>query len=114
VFIGEVALPLQRPSVATTTIAAGAEVLRWDVDDDMQKTSPETRDKLAIDAMLSYDLRAKSAMSGSRCGHKWPVAQHAEVCRHPDQQHAHCQCRQSLPSAVFPARQSRKAASRFN
>jgi len=59
VFVGEVAYLLQRPSVATTTIAAGAEVLRWDVDDMRQNIARNPRFKLAIDAMLSYDLARK-------------------------------------------------------
>ncbi|AGI67303.1 hypothetical protein OAN307_c16300 [Octadecabacter antarcticus 307] len=59
VFVGEVAYLLQRPSVATTTIAAGAEVLRWDVEDMRQKIARNPRFKLAIDAMLSYDLARK-------------------------------------------------------
>ena len=59
VFVGEVAYLLQRPSVATTTIAAGAEVLRWDVADMRQNIARNPRFKLAIDAMLSYDLARK-------------------------------------------------------
>jgi hypothetical protein len=45
--------------VATTTISAGAEVLRWDVDDMRQNIARNPRFKLAIDAMLSYDLARK-------------------------------------------------------
>jgi CRP-like cAMP-binding protein len=59
VFIGEVAYLLQRPGVATTTISAGAEVLRWDVDDMRQNIARNPRFKLAIDAMLSYDPARK-------------------------------------------------------
>jgi hypothetical protein len=59
VFVGEVAYLLQRSSVATTTISAGAEVLRWDVDDMRQNIARNPRFKLAIDAMLSHDLARK-------------------------------------------------------
>lgn len=58
-FVGEVAYLLQRPSVATTTIYAGAEVLRWDLNDLRQNITRNPRFKLAMDAMLSYDLAQK-------------------------------------------------------
>ncbi len=58
-FVGEVAYLLQRPSVATTTIHAGAEVLRWDLNDLRQNITRNPRFKLAMDAMLSYDLAQK-------------------------------------------------------
>ncbi len=58
-FVGEVAYLLQRPSAATTTIFAGAEVLRWDVSDMRQHIARNPRFKLAIDAVLSYDLARK-------------------------------------------------------
>jgi hypothetical protein len=46
--------------------------LRWDVDDDMQRTSPKPAFKLAIDAMLSYDLARKVGDVRQQMNHKWP------------------------------------------
>ena len=59
VFIGEVAYLLQRASVADTTILAGCEVLRWDLDGLRQGAIRNPRLHLAIDAMLSRDLAQK-------------------------------------------------------
>ena len=69
VFIGEVAYLLDQPSAATSTVAAGSEVLRWNLDD-MRKTSARNpRFKLALDAMLSRDLANKVAHAVAHPAH---------------------------------------------
>lgn len=60
-FVGEVAYLMDRTSVASTTLSAGSEIVRWDLET-MRKTAQRNpRFKLAIDAMLSRDLAAKVA-----------------------------------------------------
>ncbi|SLN20806.1 Crp/Fnr family transcriptional regulator [Pseudooctadecabacter jejudonensis] len=60
-FVGEVAYLLGRPSVASTHLRAGAEVIRWDLGHLAQTARRNPRFKLAIDAMLSRDLASKVA-----------------------------------------------------
>lgn len=61
VFIGEVAYLLDQPSAATCTVAAGSEVVLWDLEVMRQTTIHNPRFKLALDAMLSRDLANKVA-----------------------------------------------------
>ncbi|MEL6960436.1 MAG: cyclic nucleotide-binding domain-containing protein [Pseudomonadota bacterium] len=58
-FVGEVAYLLDRPSVASTRIKAGSELLRWDLATVRRLAQRNPRFKLAIDAMLSRDLASK-------------------------------------------------------
>ena len=62
-FVGEVAMMLQRPSVATTTLPAGIEVLEWKTDDLMQLSAKYPRFKLAMEAVISRDLARKVALA---------------------------------------------------
>lgn len=60
-FIGEVAYLLNRPSAATTTLHAGAEIIRWELSTLRARSARDPRLKLAIDAMLGHDLAQKVA-----------------------------------------------------
>jgi len=63
IFVGEVAYLLDRPSVATTKLMSGSEVIRWDLEH-LRRTAPRNpRFKLALDAMLSNDLAAKVSVA---------------------------------------------------
>ncbi|MCF2870151.1 cyclic nucleotide-binding domain-containing protein [Octadecabacter sp. G9-8] len=59
VFIGEVAYLLDRPSAATSTVLAGAEIVRWDLNDMRRTSARNPRFKLAMDAILGHDLAQK-------------------------------------------------------
>lgn len=59
VFVGEVAFLAHQPSAATTRLAAGAEVLEWDVDMLRNRAARKSRFKLALEAMISRDLALK-------------------------------------------------------
>lgn len=63
VFVGEVAYLLNRNSVATTTVHAGAEVVRWDIATVRRAAQRNPRFKLAVDAMLGLDLAQKVALA---------------------------------------------------
>lgn len=78
-FVGEVAYLLDRPSVATTHLSKGSEILRWDLDLLRQKARRNPRLKLAIDAMLSRDLAGKVAEAVAQ--HSAPFAQAATPAR---------------------------------
>ncbi|MEL7166415.1 MAG: cyclic nucleotide-binding domain-containing protein [Pseudomonadota bacterium] len=59
VFVGEVAYMTHQPSAATTHLAAGAEILEWDVGELRIRSARKARFKLALEAMISSDLARK-------------------------------------------------------
>ena len=62
-FVGEVAYLLDRPSVATTILPAGLEVVRWDASVLARNARTKPRFKLALDAVISRDLANKVALA---------------------------------------------------
>lgn len=62
-FVGEVAYLSGNPSVATTVLPAGIEVIEWRLDDLAQQSRRKPRFKLALDAVISHDLARKVALA---------------------------------------------------
>ncbi|MDU8943110.1 cyclic nucleotide-binding domain-containing protein [Ovoidimarina sediminis] len=65
IFLGEIGCLTGVPASATTWIAAGSEILEWDVAQVRRKSERSVRFKLALEAMISHDLAAKVARAGS-------------------------------------------------
>lgn len=65
VFVGETAYLLDRPVAATTVLAPGGEVIRWDVAGLRARAARKPRLALAVDAMISRDLAAKVTLAVS-------------------------------------------------
>lgn len=64
IFIGEVGYLTGDGASATTTLAAGSEILEWDVARLRRKAKRNVRFNLALDALISKDLAAKVALAG--------------------------------------------------
>lgn len=64
-FIGEVSYLRDTPSAATTTLAAGNEVVIWSRADLARHTRAAPRLKLALDALISRDLANKVSLAVS-------------------------------------------------
>lgn len=64
-FIGEVAYLRDAPSAATTTLAAGTEIVVWSRDALNRHTRTSPRLKLALDALISRDLANKVSLAVS-------------------------------------------------
>lgn len=63
VFVGEVAFLTGSPASATTTLAAGSEVLEWTNSNLTAASERSVRFKLALESVLSLDLARKVAHS---------------------------------------------------
>lgn len=63
VFVGEVAYLTSGRAAATTTLAAGSEVLEWTTADLTASSQRSVRFKLALEAVLSLDLAQKVSHS---------------------------------------------------
>ncbi len=64
-FIGEVAYLRNTPSVATTTLPAGVEIVVWSREALRRNTRAAPRLKLALDALISRDLANKVSLAVS-------------------------------------------------
>ena len=76
VFVGEVAYLSNQPSAATTTLAAGSEVLAWDFDVLRRRAARKSRFKLALEAMISRDLAIKVAFAVAPRQGDWSADAH--------------------------------------
>ena len=72
VLVGEVAFLRKSPSAATTRIAAGSEVLEWDVPQLEARSVKSSRFQLALQAMISGDLVDKVALTVAPQGYTAP------------------------------------------
>lgn len=71
VFVGEVAYLTGGTASATTTLAAGSEVLEWTAEDLARASGRSARFKLALESVLSLDLAQKVAHSVAPNSSEW-------------------------------------------
>lgn len=71
IFIGEVAFLTGRVASATSWVAAGAEVLEWEVAVLQKRAARKPRFRLALEAMISKDLAAKVAHAVAPHSKEW-------------------------------------------
>ncbi len=74
IFIGEVAFLTGRTASATSWVAAGAEVVEWNVADLRKRSVRKPRFKLALEAMISKDLAAKVSHAVAPHSKEWRPA----------------------------------------
>jgi len=70
IFVGEVAFMTNNPASATTRLAKGSEILRWNINDLRRKSEKSDRFRLALDALISSDLARKVATAVAPKGYK--------------------------------------------
>ncbi|MEL7091047.1 MAG: cyclic nucleotide-binding domain-containing protein [Pseudomonadota bacterium] len=75
VFVGEVAYMTHQPSAATTHLAAGAEILEWDVAELRIRSARKARFKLALEAMISSDLARKVSFAVAPQSGPWRASE---------------------------------------
>ena len=71
IFIGEVAFLTSRMASATSWVAAGAEIVEWNVADLRRHSARKPRFKLALEAMISKDLAAKVTYAVAPHSKEW-------------------------------------------
>jgi len=72
IFVGEVAYMTNNPASATTRLAKGSEVLRWNINELRKNSEKNDRFRLALDALISSDLARKVATAVAPKGYKAP------------------------------------------
>jgi CRP-like cAMP-binding protein len=65
IFVGEIGYLTSNAASATTKLAAGSDVLEWDVDTLRRKAKRSPRFNLALDAAISKDLATKVSRAGA-------------------------------------------------
>lgn len=73
IFVGEIGYLTGNAASATTTLAAGGDVLEWDVAALRRKAKRSPRFNLALDAAISKDLATKVSRAGAPIANVGPV-----------------------------------------
>ncbi|MEM7241922.1 MAG: cyclic nucleotide-binding domain-containing protein [Pseudomonadota bacterium] len=73
IFVGEVAYMTGQTASATTELAKGSEVLRWDIAELRKRSAKDDRFRLALDALISSDLARKVTAAVAPKGYKAPA-----------------------------------------